>query len=533
MTSGLARSQAAGGKSPDSLAGSASMRPSRKVALKGLPGAAASSSVSVADLSPEGLEALVQSGDLPWREISIHIAAHSDRALLVRELVRLSESASHVEVRYKAKKLLSRLGGATVPGVPVANTTDEAPRIGELARTLGATEPAARLKTFRSFAEAHGADGADEFIACLHSQEDVTLVSSALAAFSRIAEARHIDALRFFLKHPSDRVVASAVESVGRIDPENAFTVVLPVILREDNRVRANVLMVLYRYQKWTVLANIQRMARSRNESYRASALWCLGQIRDEEVDEIVLSMIEAEESPELLEKQVELLCRIGGHRVVPGLTAMAAQPARREIARQILARITMREDAAAASASPVSTATVALPSPAAAHGTRLATRSSERRGLSSERKALGTARLKPAAAPDPARADRGLARPVAALMVVLALFLVRILVPSSTPDDVSEVTSKGPASKVSERRAWIAGTPSASGPAHRILGTVVGVRGDYVLVKKDGLLYACRKADGSSWKPLEAGQELLVQGKVAGWDPDHGFYRIEVEGAD
>ena len=75
-------------------------------------------------------------------------------------------------------------------------------------------------------------------------------------------------------------------------------------------------------------------------------------------------------------------------------------------------------------------------------------------------------------------------------------------------------------------------GPAEPSGPV-KIRGQAIARRGPVLVLDREGTLYGCRRNDGRTWSKDRLGKETLVEGRLRGWDRDHGFYRVDALGGD
>lgn len=451
-------------------------------------------------LSREYLLGLLAVDDGRWRELATVIADHPERPLLVQDLNRLADGDPRNQVRYKAKKILDHL--VTTIATPLSDPPAGAAR-GTLIATLDRVEPDDRLRILRQFGTDHGPAGTDEILSWLDIEKEPRVLAGAIAQLAEIGTPALLDRIQPFLRHTNDRVVASAVEAMGHLDAQGAFHRVLPILLRDDNRVRANVLMVLHRTDKWAVLANLARMARHKDESYRASALWCLSRMKDEDIQDILLKMMQAEDSPELLEKQAKLLLEVGDAKTLPGLLALGrARPSRANLARRLMQQIATR----------LGMDLTRLDLPPAGRDTM------PRLSLPS----VGTPAIPPGSPP---LARLGLV----AAGVILSILTVYWMIPRGSEDAV-EIPSHRPAITTAADPLPSGGPAEPSGKV-RVRGQAIARKGSVLVLDREGTLYGCRRTDGRPWSRDRVGKEIMVEGRLHGWDRDHGFYRLDTAG--
>lgn len=282
--------------------------------------------------------------DGSWRELSTELRGLPDPGSLLLELERLAETDPEVDVRYKARKLLAALSDrAPATGTP-SGIIAIPPVLGRLAEQLQGRDADARVRVIERFAKAHRSAGVDELIPLLRSETDAAVLSVLVSIVGTSGNASHLRDLRPFLGHQNQRVVANAVEAMGRLDPGAALPMVLPVLVADDHRVRANVLIVLYKEWKPEVLAYLSRMTMSPKESYRASAVWCLGQIEDVEADETLVQMLASGGSGELSDSIFQVFANKRGVAAIPLLCRVVQdQPHFADRARSAISAIAAR----------------------------------------------------------------------------------------------------------------------------------------------------------------------------------------------
>lgn len=467
------------------------------------------------DFEPGDLHDRITAADGQWRHLADRIAALADPSLYVEELVRLGEDSSTPEARYRAKKLLDRLGGS-VPVRAPGESSDSGhilapPPSGGLAGALAGGAIEQRLAVLKAFVEAHGRPGLQEVLGILADDADVRLVAAALAAVGFHGDASFLPRVEPYLRHRSDRVVATAVETMGRLDAEAAFFTLIPILLRDDNRVRANVLLALYRQQPWVVMANLRRMTEHRDESYRASAIWCLSQVRHESTPELLVSMMRREEAPDLLQKQAELLAevdRVGAMAELKSLSAGGGEKGAVAVAE--LSKLEAREAA-----------------------------NPRKSGLI--RRPTGKLTAVVSLPPEPPwwRTPRALLGMVAiAGIASVALVAWR----SSDPDLASPggagfaVAARGPAGANKQlpgprgASAAPAAARVAGGKPVTVQGKVMVTQGPVMVLRSEGTLYGFHRVDGSPWPVEPPGKKVKIRGVKREWNYLHGYYAMDVK---
>ncbi len=466
-------------------------------------------------------EALAAKGG-GWRELAPALRQLPNLPELLRELESLADNDPETDVRYKARKILGSLSDRRKMSDVSTTAIPVVPPLGGLARLLAGRDPDARVRVIERFVKAHRAAAVDELVALLTAESDPTVLSTVVRLVGTTAPPSHLSVLRPFLGHANPRVVANAVEAMGRLDAGAALPMVLPVLVAEDHRVRANVLLVLYKEWKPEVLAYLSRMISSEKEAYRAAAVWCLGQLEDGEADEAMASMLAHEESPDLVDDLLKTFSEKRGRAAIPALSRFVADhPERAEPARAAMRAIAARENVGNEElAELVARAHHEQPAQGGlVSGIRRISRSV--RALMLSRKArtasripvLGS-RLQPV--DTTARLKVGAALGVGLVLAVLVLAL--------RPGPEAAATPGG-------RPAARPGVVLSQGPVSlsRFVGTVKSREGAMVLVEKDRTVYAVRFGSPAAVEAFEPGAQVFVTAWYRGWDA--GLRRADMQG--
>jgi hypothetical protein len=92
---------------------------------------------------------------------------------------------------------------------------------------------------------------------------------------------KHFDHLEALLTHENPRIVASAVETIERLAPRESISkTLLPIINHENNRVRANVITAIGKFDEPKIQIPLSEMLQSPKISMRESAVWAVGQLK-------------------------------------------------------------------------------------------------------------------------------------------------------------------------------------------------------------------------------------------------------------
>lgn len=464
--------------------------------------------------------------DGAWRALPEALRALPELPTLLAELERLAETDSEVDVRYKARKLLAALGDRVpAKGMP-SGIIAVLPALGRLADQLQGRDPDARVRVLERFTKAHRGAGIDELVAQLGVEADPTVLSVLVRIVGTSGNPSHLRDLRPFLGHQNQRVVANAVEAMGRLDPGAALPMVLPALVADDHRVRANVLIVLYKEWKPEVLAYLSRMTASPKESYRASAVWCLGQIEDIEADETLAQMLTTAESGDLPDAIFQVFAEKRGAPAIPLLCRVVQdQPHHSEKARgaisAIAARVGLSSEQLQDIVAKVHQEPVATPSGFGQRIKRI-TRTVRAVLLSERARKASQKAVRPIAPAAVDSAPEAWQVAIAITAGALALFIGMVL----TSIDREPAIASPPTASHREPTTNAQVNP---GGIARFVAVVKDRTGSVLLVEKDHTTYALHYKDAGDIDAFASGTRVFVTARYRSWNS--ALRRAEMDG--
>ena len=458
-----------------------------------------------------------------WRELVVALRALPNLAALVVELERIAEADAEDEVRYKARKTLSVLGERPAARANVSGKIAIPPPLGKLAGELQGRDAEARGRVLERFAQAHRAAGVDELVAQLGVETDPAVLSAVVRLVGTCGSPSHLRDLRPFLSHANQRVVANAVEAMGRLDEGAALPMVLPALVADDHRVRANVLMVLYGTWKPEVLAYLSRMTVSPKESYRASAIWCLGQIEDVQADEALAQMLSTEESADLADTIFQVFATKRGAAAIPLLLRVTQDlPHRAGQARAAVSAIAARTGVSGEQLQDMVGRMQHEPSGSPtglSKRLQRITRSFRAVLLSQRARAANEASSRPIAViPDAASHARRLA--------FVAAGVIALLVGMRLTSEERAPAPRPAAPRVEDAAA----VPVNPGGLARFVATVTDRADSTLVVEKDRTVYALHFKDARSAEGYAAGARVFVTARFRAWNAIQRRVEMDVE---
>lgn len=128
----------------------------------------------------------------------------------------------------------------------------------------------------------------------------LSVIVKVLPELAPFSESRAFNCLKASLKSEDQRIRANAVESLEKFWKEHwesrheheVFQLCLPLIQDSDNRVKANALKLFFCFNRDKVLLDLAEMLRSGDIWMRDSALYSLGEIKDEGVIPLLLEAV-------------------------------------------------------------------------------------------------------------------------------------------------------------------------------------------------------------------------------------------------
>lgn len=129
---------------------------------------------------------------------------------------------------------------------------------------------------------------AESLIEFLANDRDPFKTSFLLKRLSRISHPRIPSVIEGYLDHPDPRIVANALEGLADCDVPNLKATFARLAESGDNRIRANAVRALFRYDPLAASLHIEEMLRSSSVALQDSGVYLLGTLRPERIDELL-----------------------------------------------------------------------------------------------------------------------------------------------------------------------------------------------------------------------------------------------------
>ncbi|MBF0502338.1 MAG: HEAT repeat domain-containing protein [Candidatus Riflebacteria bacterium] len=128
--------------------------------------------------------------------------------------------------------------------------------------------------------DSHDPTLADAMLAYLESETDTFKISYLAKRLTRISHPKIPPAMQKLLSHPDPRVVANALEGLTACNVPEMLDTFRGLAHSQDNRIRANAVRALARYEANTAEAHIEEMLRSNSVALQDSAVFLIGVLR-------------------------------------------------------------------------------------------------------------------------------------------------------------------------------------------------------------------------------------------------------------
>ena len=107
----------------------------------------------------------------------------------------------------------------------------------------------------------------------------VKVLTATVSALGKVCDDSRLMQLESFLKHRDQRLVANAVESLGRAKSERSKDLILPLLSSLNNRVKANAAIALFSSGHTEVIEVLKPMLMHSDPLMRSSAAFAIGEL--------------------------------------------------------------------------------------------------------------------------------------------------------------------------------------------------------------------------------------------------------------
>lgn len=199
-----------------------------------------------------------------------------EEEVTVFELVRIRDLDSLI--------LNTREGGAAiqVQSIELLGHCRNPGAVPRLIECLGDASESIRQAAVGALAKLGGSND-DGILGALFARLEVEpsekVATSLIAALGRLCSDERILGLARFLEHPSERVVANTVESMGLSRIPACTDLILPKLASRNNRVKANAAMALFAAGHVAVIDTLKPMLMYSDPLMRSSAAFAIGEL--------------------------------------------------------------------------------------------------------------------------------------------------------------------------------------------------------------------------------------------------------------
>jgi len=267
------------------------------------------------------LEFDLKSPDLGTRRHALISMSNMSRSEPIFEIFRrVMTDDKHPEIQYLARKFFNEWR-PTFEQQPVEQpqvfTRSDVIDEGQVRQSFISKNRQIKLEVAKQIIERRDKRALPMVVDALQKEDDPFVISALVKAVGAVGDTAQITVLQTYLKHEDSRVRANTVEGLDMIGDDLVFPILVPMLQDPDNRVKGNTIKALLGYDEDAARELIVKLARSTKEGRRASACFCLQVAEMPWVEEILLGMIQREESVDLLKTQCELLAEVGSETSV------------------------------------------------------------------------------------------------------------------------------------------------------------------------------------------------------------------------
>lgn len=222
-------------------------------------------------------------------------------AAVLRALADIGSGAADPDSRFQARQALAHLRtlggragearGESAPDAVAGKVADRA----AFAESLRTAPGPVKLLLLAEVPRVPDPLLAAALAAAMSAESDPHVLAQMVAVLKEIGSEADEVTLKQFLRHPDDRVCANTVEALVSLSRGLAIDSLLPLLARDDNRLRANLLIALRDRCEQQVTAYVRRMLKSPRFSFRASGLYCARHMDHGDLYPDVLALIAAE----------------------------------------------------------------------------------------------------------------------------------------------------------------------------------------------------------------------------------------------
>ncbi len=258
------------------------------------------------DLVFRVLERMIDSGQGSYEEAAAHALSTVRPSAQVVKLAGRATAARSPLARDRAARTLRRLAQDGVSGAREELTrtggapapAENRPPVGSSTMTgLASPDPRVRMRSVQEAGSSGQTDLLGVLLGLLAHETDAQVLATLAVSVGQLGGAQAVAPLTRLLTHKNARVVANAVEALGRSADPAVHDALFPLRRHEHRRVRANVAVALGHVEEFNVRPMLEALAGSPDPVDRRAAAWALHKIDRPGLGEL-LKRLESDSDP-------------------------------------------------------------------------------------------------------------------------------------------------------------------------------------------------------------------------------------------
>lgn len=152
-----------------------------------------------------------------------------------------------------------------------------------------------RVQAIMAIIQCSPSSAKEHLLKKLTSETNPVVLATLISSLSDCADNNDLDLITSFLNHSDSRVVANTIETIhkilkGKTIPNTITKKLQELLYHEDNRVKSNSIKTLWNWKQYFVLDNLIEMLTSDDKKHFSSAIFVVGEIGNEIVNNKDLS---------------------------------------------------------------------------------------------------------------------------------------------------------------------------------------------------------------------------------------------------
>jgi len=247
------------------------------------------------------LEVMLFDGDYSDRNKAL-IELLENNSKEAKDIVKKGLREGDEELRYFLKKKLSgfRKDDHSEKIARTIKEKNQKINLDNLKKYLENEDPQKRLRAVQVAAKTGDSRSVPLLLNMVDVEEDDFVKATLAKNLGVFRDAGVIPVIAKYLNDPDARVRANAIEGLESIGSEKIIEYIAPMLRDRDNRVQANAAKAMSAFDKKEVAEIFEKMLQSPARWQKESAIYAMGEIKDEAYIEILKSFILKEEDDDL-----------------------------------------------------------------------------------------------------------------------------------------------------------------------------------------------------------------------------------------